>query len=141
MATTNYLLDHHQHGFSKQIVFRHSEKTPANYSSRRLLKMLAEHFEAADLEYQVETHHRLGDGFVVDFGMRSAGTVFDRLLHFATYGLELRGWRIEVHRSPVYNEWEKSEFWICFLNWYFLDFIFVLFRAAAFSEHQEDHCV
>ena len=122
VATTNYCLDNHQHGYSKQLVFRHKTKTPANYSSEQLVEMLAEFFVADDLRYQVSEHHHLSNGrFVIDFGMRSVGTVYDKLLHYVSFGLEVRGWQVELHRSPVYAEWERSElffFIACFILYF-----------------------
>ena len=115
MATTDYCLDNHQHGFAKQLVFSHRLKTPDNYASEKVLEMLEEYFVVDDLQCQVEQHHRLNNGrFVVDFCRRSTGSVYDRLLHWASNGLELRGWRVEIHRSPIYAEWERSKFDLIF---------------------------
>ena len=124
VAAINYVLDNHQHGFSKQLVFHHKTKNPANYSSGRLVSMLADFFRVDDLRLQIEEHHRLHKGFVIDFGMRSAGTVYDKLLHWVSHGLEVQGWQVEIHRSPVYAEWGRSEFalllcFIIFVNLFF----------------------
>ena len=110
MAAVNYTLDNHQHGFSKQLVFHHKSKNPANYSSGRLVSMLADFFRVDDIRYQIEEHHRLHKGFVIDFGMRSAGSVYDQLLHYVSFGLEVQGWQVEIHKSPVYAEWGRSKF-------------------------------
>ena len=99
--------------------------------------MLANFFVADDLQYQIEQHHRLHKGFVIDFGMRSAGTVYDKLLHWVSHGLEVLGWRVEIHRSPVYAEWERSEF--VFLH-YFIIFVnlFFVFRTAKIGDESTD---
>ena len=46
--------------------------------------MLADFFRVDDLRLQIEEHHRLHKGFVIDFGMRSAGSVYDQLLHYVS---------------------------------------------------------